>query len=164
MGKKTVWGNKFSNVFPVRVCFSVYYMMAPCGSSVTTIHHTEDSHLSLAFLHITLYCSCIKYQSGVCLQNWGVENYCCADTPAVSLPPTLALTLDAAGCPPPFEMLMDFSRCKTQNFLPSLRWFILPTFLFLLWPSVIHGSPFHKQLLTWQNNNSSNNKRPTGSG
>lgn len=107
--QKIVWSHKRPNVFPVRMLLSVYYMMAPWGSSIITIHHTEDRHPSLPFLYITLFCSWIKYQSGVCLQNWGVEKYCCVDTWAVSSPPTLALTLDASGCLPLFEMLIDFS-------------------------------------------------------
>lgn len=53
---------------------SVYFMMAPWGSSIITIHHTKDRSLSMPFLYITLFSSWIKYQSGVCcrLGSWEV--------------------------------------------------------------------------------------------
>ena len=131
-GKKNVWGRKHLNVFPVRMLHSV---MAPWGSGIIPIHHTDDRHPSLPSLHITLFCSWIKYQSRVCLQNWGVEKYCCVDTWAVSLPPTPTLTLDASGCLPPFEMLIDLQKLKT--------FFLLYATSFCPQPRLSHGPHYN---------------------
>lgn len=54
---------------------------------------------------------------GVCFQKRGMKNYC-VDTWLVSLPPTLALSDNTPGCPPPFEMLMGFLNVLLQNSPP----------------------------------------------
>lgn len=84
--------------------------------------------------------------------------YCCVDIRALSLPPTLALTLDASGCLPPFEMLIDFSVQNSKLSSSSVLHLSAHSFVSCM-PSFIAVSPFHKHMFTWQHRNSSN-KRP----
>lgn len=146
---KNVWTHKLPNVFPLRMLLSVYHMMAPWGSSVITIHHGEQtSFTAISLHHFVLLMNKISKR---CLQNWGVEKYCCVDTWAVSLPPTLALFLDASGCLPPFEMLIDFS---VQNFFSSSM-LVLSAYRLVSLIAFTTVSPFHKQF-TCQHRNSCN--------
>lgn len=115
---------------------------------VITIQHTEDRHLSLLLLYITLYSSWIKYQSRINSQGLGSwEVLLCWHTSCLltshSRPHSGCFWLSAA-----IWNANRFLDTELKTFLPCLSYFFLPTASALLWPLFISVSPFHKQLFT----------------
>lgn len=138
-----------------RDCIDGCVVITQCLPGVGVPSQYISIHLSLPIpLHFPPLMNKIL-NCGVCFQKRGVKNYC-VDTWLVSLPPTLALTDDTSGCPPPFEMLMDRSVYYSETFILHLffvsfaKVFPARSTVCLLAFSMTSHWLISKQLFVWQ--------------